>query len=79
VEVDSSPTNIPPGSTGDADAHCPSGGTLTGGGFLILENLRVTRSFPLDENTWRVSAINENPSGGEEGSLAAFGLCMVIS
>jgi hypothetical protein len=49
VQRDSSLTNIPPGSTGDASAHCPSGGTLTGGGFLVAgtENLRVYNSFSI--------------------------------
>ncbi len=76
----SAPTTIQPGTTGDASADCPSGGTLTGGGFFsIVENLRVFRSFPLDENTWQVRAINENPSGGEEGDLVAWALCLVAS
>jgi hypothetical protein len=80
VFSESTPTTIPPGSYGDASADCPSGGTLTGGGFFsIVENLRVYRSFPLDENTWQVRAINENPSGGGGGDLIAWALCLVAS
>ena len=80
VFSESTATTLPPGSYGDATAHCPSGGTLTGGGFFsIAENLRVYRSFPLDENTWQVRAINENPSGGGEGDLIAWALCLVAS
>jgi hypothetical protein len=74
-----SSVSIPAGSTGDASASCPSGAPLTGGGFLTVGNLRVTNSFPLDENTWRASAINEDPSGSGDGILTAFALCLVVS
>ena len=70
---------IPAGSKGDSSASCPSVAPLTGGGFLKVGNLRVTNSFPLDENTWRASAINEDPSGSGDGILTAFALCLVVS
>ena len=78
VQITSTGT-IPAGSSGDVRASCQSGAPLTGGGFAsVNDNLRIIRSFPLDGNTWQVSAIHEDPSDREAGVLVAYALCLVV-
>jgi hypothetical protein len=82
VQVFSGATTIPPGGIGTADAVCPDETlNVVGGGFstLPLENVRVYDNFPLNVFTWRVSGVNENPTEGEDVSLVATALCLVVS
>jgi hypothetical protein len=56
---------IDPGSSGNAFVDCPAGTILTGGGFVPLSSVelpRITSSHHQDENTWVVSAFNEQRS-----------------
>ena len=82
VQVISNGVTIPPGSTGTADAVCPDEAlNVVGGGFSTspAENIKVYDNFPANVFTWRASAINENPSGGEDVSLVSIALCLVVS
>jgi hypothetical protein len=82
VQVFSGATTIPPGGIGTADAVCPDETlNVVGGGFstLPLENVRVYDNFPSNVFTWRVSGVNENPTEGEDVSLVATALCLVVS
>src|SRR5918994_3423611 len=82
LQVISNGVTIPPGSTGTADAVCPDEAlNVVGGGFSTspAENIKVYDNFPANVFTWRASAINENPSGGEDVSLVSIALCLVVS
>jgi hypothetical protein len=82
VQVISGDTIIPPGGFGTADAVCPDETlNVVGGGFSTnpLENVRVYDNFPSNVITWRVSGVNENPTDGEDVTLVAIALCLVVS
>jgi hypothetical protein len=82
VQVISGDTVIPPGGFGTADAVCPDETlNVVGGGFSTnpLENVRVYDNFPSNVITWRVSGVNENPTDGEDVTLVAIALCLVVS
>jgi hypothetical protein len=66
-------TTIAPGGSGSATLDCPAGEILTGGGFGVVFGMRVLESYPLDGNTWRVSALNENPVNA---NFRAYALCI---
>ncbi|MFD4507336.1 hypothetical protein [Streptomyces sp. NPDC058457] len=70
---------VAPNSFGAADATCPKGTTLTGGGFgTISPDLKVTGSYAAGPdgqggpNTWRAVAVN---TGQTSQRLTAFALC----
>jgi hypothetical protein len=82
VQVISGGTVIPPGGFGTADAVCPDEAlNVVGGGFSTnpFENVRVYDNFPSNVFTWRVSGVNENPTDGEDVTLTAIALCLVVS
>jgi hypothetical protein len=65
VQVNSGNVIIPPNTSTSADASCPTGYTLTGGGFLINEgsggvvNDWLWTSYPVGPNTWRTNWSNQ--------------------
>lgn len=66
-------TTLAPGGSGSATVDCPAGTILTGGGFGVVFGMRVLESYPLDGNTWRVSALNQNPT---DANFTAYALCI---
>ncbi|MDX3247705.1 hypothetical protein [Streptomyces sp. ME18-1-4] len=74
---------VPPNSFGSADATCPAGTTLTGGGFgTISPALEVTGSYgagpggPGGPNTWRAVAVNTSQTNQ---TLTAFAICATLT
>jgi hypothetical protein len=58
--VESENKVLEPGITTSTSVDCPDGEVLSGGGFIGGTGVQVQTFFPLDENTWVVSAINES-------------------
>jgi hypothetical protein len=74
---------VPPNAFGSADATCPAGTTLTGGGFgTISPALEVTGSYgagpdgPGGPNTWRAVAVNTSQTNQ---TLTAFAICATLA
>ena len=67
-------TSIAPSTTGSDDATCPSGETLTGGGYNGgAFSMQVYFNQPSGTNTWFVAGFNE---GTVSRSLYAFAMCV---
>ena len=66
-------TSIPAGTTGNAEASCPSG-LVTGGGFAGSDDMIYIGSYSTDSDTWRIRARNITGSGG----LGAQILCLTF-
>ena len=69
--------NVPASSTGTVEAACPPGTVLTGGGFVLSTNMRLTGLYRKPgENTWVAKALNPT---GSNLNLVANGICLAIS
>ncbi|WP_406437946.1 hypothetical protein OHB00_25720 [Streptomyces sp. NBC_00631] len=72
---------VAPNSFGSADATCPRGTTLTGGGFgTVSPDLVMTGSYAagpdgLPPNAWRAVAVNKGQTGQR---LTAFAICATL-
>jgi hypothetical protein len=65
---------IAPGDVAASNAECPAGEILTGGGFVVRGDVKVTDNIPLEEqNLWHTAGINE---GADDGALQAFARCV---
>jgi hypothetical protein len=66
---------IPPGGVESDVADCPPGEVVTGGGFVVGDDVVVIASLPnFGDNGWFVRAKNFDTSNGE--SLIADALCI---
>ncbi len=68
-------TLAPDSSTHSADANCPSGRILTGGGYDMSgpgTQWWEWQSGPLDANTWRVRAYNQS---SDTATLRVTAIC----
>jgi hypothetical protein len=45
----------------------------------MINTIGVYDNFPSNVITWRVSGVNENPTDGEDVTLVAIALCLVVS
>jgi hypothetical protein len=66
----SGPVDIPAGGSGFAQANCPDGEKVTGGGYSTNE--RATNNFP-DGNSWVVLAVDDDDT---PGGVQAYAVCM---
>jgi hypothetical protein len=84
--VDGTAVTSTSGSVGTvvtADASCPSGTVLLGGGGKVTNNdthpdrTVLTQSYPLDGTTWHAVGViaGENLSGGHRMTVQAFARC----
>jgi hypothetical protein len=65
---------LDPGEFDSSTADCPAGETVTGGGFSTgAFQMRWVANYPLDANTWEVSALNE---GSGQAVFSAYALCV---
>jgi hypothetical protein len=72
---------IPAGTLAGADAGCPDGEILTGGGFTVEFRTKIVNSIPLESDAgeldeWRVTAIAPDDS---EGWVEPWAVCGVPS
>jgi hypothetical protein len=76
--VAGSVTTIAPGSNGVAQVDCPSGYSVTGGGYTgTTGSIQAYANLPRDANTWIVGA--KNVQSGASAGLAAYALCIGAS
>jgi hypothetical protein len=78
-EIKGNIVRLTPGTSGESEADCPAGTSVTGGGFtsgnvLVLE--RSSRSDQGNGNGWVVD--EAFPSGGGIAPFAAFAECAII-
>ncbi len=70
----SEPTSAPPLANTTADAVCPAGKFVLGGGFRSNSaDLILIESRPKDDATWSVRLHNKNPTG--TGTFTAYAIC----
>lgn len=71
--------NVATGQAATIDAACPAGKVVVGGGFYADNNsFSVSESFPIDGQTWRVTARNGAPAD-VSNILIAYALCLNAS
>ncbi len=73
IHIVTGQAELPGGGGASAMANCPDGEVLTGGGFVALPDIKISSSFPLDENTWDVHAESDFAS---TTTLTAYAICM---
>ena len=69
---------FPEGSWGAVKVFCPSGAQITGGGFIIDENIIVIVSEPIFENKkdgWKIEAYEPKADGGDN-IIQAWAVCL---
>jgi hypothetical protein len=68
-------SSVPGGTYGSAEAACPSGKLLTGGGYALSDNLSVYNSSMdvSDSTKWNVYA---NNSGGSYALMNVYAVCL---
>lgn len=75
TRVESPYTSLAAGGQGYAEADCPTGSIVVGGGFRTATyDINVVDSWAFDSNTWRVVA-----KAAAASSLAAHAECMTVT
>lgn len=66
---------LSPGDGLTRGVDCPAGEIVTGGGLRTSQNLivRVHSTFPQDQNTWSVAAINDGPG---DSVVTLYAVCI---
>jgi hypothetical protein len=76
TRVVSDGASIDPGTEGFADANCPIGSVIVGGGSVgSYWDVHLTTSFPVSPTTWRSHAHN---TSGTVKFITAHAMCMSV-
>ena len=75
TKVEGSMEVVQGGETGGAEADCPPGKVVIGGGFQVAGNTVVKLSEPRDADTWRILASNLDAPGNSV-TISAIAMCV---